>query len=116
MARLTPTITTLYSGVSGDRRKVVVTGTIAGTYTTAALSDGGALLTADQLGLKEITYANVTPLLTADAVEEYPRLAGLSTSSTKGVVIALFDKGDNLVTANSTAVTDVTFQAEVYGF
>ena len=116
MSRLTPTITTVYSGVSGDRRKVVVTGSIDGTYTSAAVSDGGALLTAAQLGLTQVDYANVTPLLTADSVEEQAVQVGLSTSSTKGVVIGLTNKDDDLLVPNSTAVTGVTFQAEVYGY
>ena len=116
MSRLTPTVNaTRYSGVAGDRRVQVVNLTIAGTYTTAAASDGGALLTPDQVGLTEIDAVVISPTATADAIEEQPLSVGPSTSTTAGWVFALSNKDDDLLVPNSTAVTGVTFDALVYG-
>ncbi len=116
MARLTPTVNTIrYSGVQGDRRTVIANLTIAGTYTTAAASDGGALLTPAQLGLTSLDAVVVSPTVTADSIEEQPLSVGPSTSTTAGWVFALTNKDDDLVTPNSTAVTGVTFDVVAYG-
>lgn len=116
MARLTPTVNSIrYSGVSGDRRVVIANITIAGTYTTAAASDGGALLTPAQVGLTEIDAVVVSPTATADSVEEQVLSVGPSTSTTPGWVFALTNKDDDLVVPNSTAVTDVATDIVVYG-
>ena len=117
MAVLTPTIdATRYSGVSGDRKRVIVDGTIAGTYASATASDGGALLTPAQVGLRGFSSVRISPKFSADTIEEYPVSFGPSTSSTAGHVIALADKADNLETADTTAVTGVLFSADILGF
>lgn len=117
MSRLIPTInSTVYSGIQGDRRVKVIKATIAGTYTSASASDGGALLTPAAVGLTSIDYVQVHPTFTADSIEEQPLSIGPSTSTTAGWVFALTNKDDDLETADSTAVTDVTFYATVQGW
>lgn len=116
MARLSPTInSTLYSGVVGDRRHKVVKATVAGTYTSATLADGGVLLTPAAVDMQSIDYVQVFPTFTADTIEEQLLGLGASTSTTAGWVFALTNKDDDLETANSTAVTGVAYNLLVVG-
>lgn len=116
MARIAPTLSEKYRGATGNRRKVVVEGTVAGTYAAASAAADGVYLSADSVGLREITYATVTPLFTADSIEEYAVLLGAATGSGEnGIVLALADKGDNLQSGDG-AVTGVKFQAVLYGY
>jgi len=115
MARLSPTInSTLYSGIVGDRRQKVVKATVAGTYTSAAVSDGGILLTPAAVGMQSFDYVQVFPTFTADTIEEQLVGLGPSTSATAGWVFALTNKDDDLETA-AVAVTGVTHHILVVG-
>lgn len=117
MATISPTISaTRYSGVSGDRKRVIVEGVIAGTYNSATASDGGALLTPAQVGLRGFSNVTISPVFSADTIEELPVSFGPSTSSTAGHVIALVDKADWLETSDAAAVTGVLFSADILGF
>lgn len=116
MARLSPTInSTLYSGIIGDRRQKVVKATVAGTYTSATVSDGGILLTPAAVDMQSFDYVQVFPTFTADTIEEQLVGLGPSTSTTAGWVLALTNKDDDLETANSTAVTGVAHHILVVG-
>ena len=116
MSRLSPTInSTLYSGIVGDRRQKVVKATVAGTYTSAAVADGGILLTPAAVGMQSFDYVQVFPTFTADTIEEQLVGLGPSTSTTAGWVFALTNKDDDLETANSTAVTGVAHHILVVG-
>lgn len=116
MSRLSPTInSTLYSGIVGDRRQKVVKATVAGTYTSAAVADGGILLTPADVGMQSFDYVQVFPTFTADTIEEQLVGLGPSTSTTAGWVLALTDKADDLETANATAVTGVAHHILVVG-
>ena len=116
MSVITPTISaTRYAGVQGDRRRVIVEGTIDGTYASATASDGGVLLTPSQVGLRGFSDVTVTGIFSADTIEEQPVGFGPSTG-TAGYVIALTNKDDDLETADTTAVTGVKFKADILGF
>ena len=115
MARIAPTFTELYRGVQGDRKVVVIEATIAGTYAAASAAADGVYLAASALGLNEITHAEVTPLFTADSVEEQAVLLGQATGSGEnGIVLALTDKADDLQSGNGS-VSGVKAQITVYG-
>lgn len=115
MARIAPTFTEVYRGVQGDRRVVVINAEIAGTYAAASAAADGVYLSAASVGLNEITHAEVTPLFTADTIEEQVVLLGAATGSGEnGIVLALTDKADDLQSGNG-AVTGVKAQITLYG-